>query len=369
MNILHLRSGGGLYGAEQVILHLSRGLAEAGHGVTVMNLQRPGQGEGLVEAIGAMGLESRAVACAGQLDLGAMREIRRWLAGHRVDLIHSHDYKSDFYALVCARAAPVRHVATCHNWASGKLRMKFYRALNKRLMRRFARVAAVSEPLRRELLLSGLDAAKLALIPNGVPVAGAAREGRGLEVRRALGIGPDEELVITVGRLAPEKGHRNLIAAAGAIAAARPRSKFLVVGEGPLRLELEHAASAARLCARFLFLGARTDVGDLLAASDLFVLPSFKEALPLAMLEAMACGKPVIAAPVGDVPAVITDGVNGLLVDPSDAAALAGAVIRLLERPEESAALAAAGYAKVRDQYSAAAMVRRYLALYEEALA
>lgn len=367
MKVLHLRSGGGLYGAEKVVLSLAQGSSEAGHEVAVMNLQRPGQGAGLVEAVRALGLEARAVACTSQLDLGAVREIRRRLDGRGVDLIHSHDYKSDFYALLCARGIP--HVATCHNWASDKLRMRFYRALNKRLMRGFSRIAAVSEPLRRELLLSGIDGSKLVMIPNGVPLEEGPPAGRGTAMRRSLGLGEEAEIVIAVGRLAPEKGHLNLIAAAQAVAAARPRSKFLVVGEGPLRLELEEAARVRGLCARFMFLGVRQDVRELLAASDVFVLPSFKEGLPLAMLEAMACRRPVIAAPVGEVPAVVADGVSGLLVDPADAAALSGSIIRLLGSPAEAAALAEAGYRRVLEEYSAAAMVRRYHELYREALA
>ena len=370
MKVLHLRSGGGLYGAERVILELARGLSEAGHAAAVMNLQPPGQDdEGLVEAARTLGLESRVLACSSKLDFSAVRALNHYLRGRRVDLIHSHDYKSDFYAFLCGRANRVRFVATCHNWASDKFRMRLYKAVNKLLMRGFSKVAAVSEPLRKELLLSGIDGAKLVMIPNGVPFAAPIPPDRSVKVRESLGIGPDEGVVISVGRLSPEKGHLNLIAAAPAVAAARPHSRFLIVGDGPLRRELEEAARARGLGGRVMFLGERRDVHELLAASDVFVLPSLKEGLPLALLEAMAGRKPVIAAPVGEIPTVVAHGVSGLLIDPADAGTLARSISRLLGSPEEAAALAAEGYKRVREGYSAEAMVRRYVELYREALA
>jgi glycosyltransferase involved in cell wall biosynthesis len=369
MKVLHLRSGSGLYGAERVILALSSGLHAAGHGAAVMNLQPPGRGAGaLVDAARDLGLEARSLDCGSRLDFGAVRALCRYVRDERVDLVHSHDYKSDFYAFLCGRAGGAKLVATCHNWASDKPRMRLYKALNKLVMRRFSKVAVVSEALRHELLLSGIAGVKLINIPNGVAVGEPAPAG-GMRLRESLGIGADEDVVISVGRLSPEKGHRSLIAAAREVAAARPRSRFVLVGAGPLRAELEEAVKAERLGSRVLFLGERRDVRELLAASDLFVLPSLKEGLPIALLEAMACRKPVIAAPVGEIPTVVVHGVSGLLIDPADTSALAGSIIRLLGRREEAAALADAGYKRVRDDFSAAAMVGRYLDLYRAVLA
>lgn len=370
MKVLHLRSGGGLYGAEMVILALARGLSEAGHAAAVMNLQPPGRGSaGLLDAARALGLESRELACASKLDFAAVRGLNEYLRSHDVDLIHSHDYKSDFYAFLCGRATGVSFVATCHNWASDKPRMRVYKAVNKLVMRRFSKVAVVSEALRTELLLSGLDGAKVVMIPNGVALPETIGADRSAEIRATLGIGADEGVVISVGRLSREKGHLHLIAAASQAAAARPRSRFLIVGDGPLRAELEEAARARGLDGRILFLGERRDVGTLLAASDLFVLPSLKEGLPLALLEAMACRKPVIAAPVGEIPAVVAHGVSGLLIEPADTGALARAINRLLGNAKEAARLADEAYERVRKDYSAEAMIARYLDLYREVLA
>lgn len=353
-----------------MILALSSGLSAAGHDAAVMNLRRPSAaGPGLVETAGSLGLESREIECGSRIDFAALSALRGYVGGRRFDLIHSHDYKSDSYAFVCARATRARLVATCHNWASDGLRMRLYKAFDKALMRRFSRIAAVSEPLRRELLLSGVDGARLVMIPNGVTVEDPVPPDRAVTIRASLGIGAGEGVVISVGRLSEEKGHSSLIAAVPEVAAAQPRSRFLIVGGGRLRRELEEEARARRLGGRVMFLGERRDVMDLLAASDVFVLPSRKEGLPLALLEAMACRKPVIAAPLGEIPAVIAHGVSGLLIDPADTGALARGIIRLLAGPAEAAALAEAGFRKVRKDYSAEAMVRRYLELYREALA
>jgi len=367
MKVLHLRSGGGLYGAEQVILTLARGLSAAGHEAAVMNLQPQSHGAGgLVDAARTFGLESHAVACESKLDLSAVRALTAYIRGG-VDVVHSHDYKSDCYALLSSRGSNARLVTTCHNWASDKLRMRVYKAVNKLLMRRFSRIAVVSEALRRELLQSGIRGSKLVNIPNGVALEDAAPGARA-RVRESLGIDADEEVVITVGRLSPEKNHARLLAAARKVAEARPRSRFLIVGAGPLRAGLEAAAKSAGLGARAAFLGERRDVRDLLAAADVFILPSLKEGLPLALLEAMACRKPVIASAVGEIPAIVAHGASGLLIDPSDASALADAIVRVLANPSAAAELAAAGYRRVRDGFSAEAMVRRYLELYREAL-
>jgi glycosyltransferase involved in cell wall biosynthesis len=176
---------------------------------------------------------------------------------------------------------------------------------------------------------------------------------------------PDGDPVIgTVGRLSEQKGHRHLVEAAPAILARHPTARFVIVGDGELRGPLERTARAAGVAERFTFTGARDDVPDLLASFHVFVLPSLFEGLCLAVLEAQAAGVPVVATPVGGVRETVVDGETGAVVPVGDAAALAGAVSRLLDAPARALKLAEEARRRVGERFSEGRMVTETLALY-----
>jgi glycosyltransferase involved in cell wall biosynthesis len=148
-----------------------------------------------------------------------------------------------------------------------------------------------------------------------------------------------------------------------------PDVACVLIGEGPLRGALEARARALGVLERCRFTGARSDVADLVAALELVALPSRSEGLPFALLEAMALGRPVVATAVGGCPEVVEEGRTGLLVPAGDPAALAGAISRLLERPEEARAMGARGADRVRAEFTLARMVGGLEALYAAELA
>jgi glycosyltransferase involved in cell wall biosynthesis len=152
------------------------------------------------------------------------------------------------------------------------------------------------------------------------------------------------------------------------ILAANPQTYYLVVGDGPHQETLLEDASAAGVTGRVIFAGMRQDVPRLLAASDVFVLPTLTEALPTVLAEAMAARLPVVASRVGGVPEMITDGQNGLLVEPENPAALARACNRLLESPETRFALSAEGWRVVNEKFNIERQVRQLQELYLEQL-
>jgi glycosyltransferase involved in cell wall biosynthesis len=173
----------------------------------------------------------------------------------------------------------------------------------------------------------------------------------------------DGIVVGNVARLAEQKGHRDLIAAAPAVLERHPDARFAVAGDGELRAELE--ALARPLGEQFTFLGERDDVPDLLASFDVFAYPSRFEGLCLAVIEAQAAGVPVVATPVGGIVENVVDGKTGLLVPPRDPVALAGAIVRILDDPELARALAERARPRVRERYTRQRMVERTLALYD----
>jgi glycosyltransferase involved in cell wall biosynthesis len=172
-------------------------------------------------------------------------------------------------------------------------------------------------------------------------------------MRSELGFEPRDHVMTMVGTFKRQKGHEHLVVAAAAIASRCSRVQFLLVGDGELRSDIERRVAAAGLQERFRFLGTRRDVPEILAASDSFVLPSLWEGLPVALVEAMASGLPVIATDVSGTRQVMVKGRTGWLVPPGDAGCLADAMLELLANPMRAHAMAAAGRSRVVEHFSA----------------
>jgi glycosyltransferase involved in cell wall biosynthesis len=175
-------------------------------------------------------------------------------------------------------------------------------------------------------------------------------------------------LIGVVARLAPEKGIAYLLEAAGEVLKKRPGARFAIVGDGPERESLEAQARMLGVSERVRFMGKRRDMPGVYASLDVLVQPSVDEGLPITLLEAQASRVAVVATRVGAVPRVIEEGTTGLLVEAKDAAALARAMLRVLESRELRERIAAGGYERVARQFSAERMTREYVEEYESAL-
>jgi len=208
----------------------------------------------------------------------------------------------------------------------------------------------------------GLPAARITVIPNGVDVARYQPEPR--RARDTLGLQPHHRLIGHVARLEPEKDQVSLLQAFRTVADAHPDVRLVIVGDGSQRRELERAATELGVEGRVDFLGVREDVPDLLPHFDVFVLSSSSEGLPLSILEAMACARPVVATAVGEISRVVTNGVTGMTVPPGNAPALAHAMSMMLDRPAWAAAMGAAARRLVESAYSLTRVVEQYQALY-----
>jgi glycosyltransferase involved in cell wall biosynthesis len=194
-------------------------------------------------------------------------------------------------------------------------------------------------------------------VPESVPTAKPA-------LRAELVRGRPDYVVLTPARLHPQKGHATLLAAAARV----PDATFVLAGDGPLRAELEEKARELGLAGRCVFLGHRSDVADLLAAADLVVLPSLFEGLPVSVLEAMAARRPVVATAIGGTDEAISHELTGLLVAPSDAAALAAAIQRVQSDPALARRLAAAGRERVEREFSSVTTAREVMKVYDDVM-
>ena len=223
-------------------------------------------------------------------------------------------------------------------------------------------LVVVSEQVRQQSIADGISPARIVLIPNGVAQAAAAADARP-RLRSQLGVSEEGSLVLSVGRLAPQKGHHYLLQAVPAVLAQWPQTVFALVGDGSSRPELEAEAQRLGIESQVRFLGTQANVPDWLAAADVFVLPSISEGLPVALLEAMIAGRAVVATDVGGVGEVVQDGQTGRLVPPADVPALAQGLLDLLKDEVERSRLAAAGQERVKRDYTLEEMCKRYAGL------
>jgi len=370
--VLHLISSSGFYGADNVLIELSKQMLHSAFSPVVgvfKNLHNPRLEVARVAKLHNLPVE--VFPCNGRVDVSTILLIKKFLKTEKIDIIHSHGYKSNLYAVAASVGNTVSLVATCHNWLGDDRKMKLYARLDKSFLNRFDKVVAVSDSVGKEILEHNIPSAKVLIIPNGIDLDRFNSGKRSDTLRREFGIDPECTIIGTVGRLSEEKGHSHLLHAAEKVLRTYPNVVFLIVGDGPLRQELEKKASQlaqGKSVNPFLFTGVRDDMERIYSLMDIFVLPSLTEGLPMVLLEAMAAQKPVVATKVGAVPGVIDDGHSGLLIPPGDVESLSGAIIDLLKDPHRAQHLAQNGYKRVRDHFSSKRMAEQYVEVYKDVL-
>jgi glycosyltransferase involved in cell wall biosynthesis len=366
MKVLHIISSGGMYGAEAVILNLSRALEQGPHRsllAAFANSANPNLQ--LHKAAQQQGIESHVIACQGQVDRSTIHTLRELVTRTGADVVHAHGFKADIYACLALRGRGIPLVSTCHTWYDTNPLVTFYGKLDRLVLRSYARVVAVSEEVRQRLLKAGVRDQRIRKIRNGIDLHPFTRPISSPDAA----VQPNPELIVgLVGRLAWEKGVDVLLAAAAQVIPQIPAAQFVIVGEGPDQDALQRSIDELGLGNKVTLAGRRDDMPAVYASFDVMVSSSRQEGLPMAILEGMASGLPLIATAVGDVPTVVRDGATGLLVPSEDVEQLAAAILELLRDPAKRAQLGAAARQLIRDEYSAERMTAEYLRVYEEAL-
>jgi glycosyltransferase involved in cell wall biosynthesis len=287
----------------------------------------------------------------------------------RPDVIHNHMYRAELIGTRAAialgevgRSRPYV-VSTVH---SSRVRSDEDRAALHRLTPHTDQLIAVSHSIVEKLHHEGRDAAPITLIHNGVDLERYDHQEPCCTLREEYGFPEDAPIVGVVARLEPEKGHPTLLDAWPAVLRAAPKARLLVVGEGGRREALEEQARALGIAGQVVFTGRRDDIPAVTAALDVAVLPSYREAQGLTILEAMALSRPVVASNVGGIPEMVENGVTGLLVPPHDPAALAAAIVRVLTDHPLADMLARAGHDLVHERFCIQLMVDAVETIYDE---
>lgn len=360
MIIAEMLESDGPGGAELVELRLAQALRDRGHAIVPVG---PSMGCGwLAGQFRDTGFDPQTFTLRRPLDWRCLRGMIDLLREHRVDLVHSHEFTMAVYGAAAARWLGIPHVITMHGaqYVTAKWRRQ---VLLRWAFRSSFATVAVSQDTKRHL--DGelrLHPNVIRVVQNGVPV----RTGDRARVRTELGLRDDHALLLAVGSLVPRKGHAVLIEALATIGAGP--WMLAIAGGGAERDRLDALAKSKGLEAHIKILGHREDVPDLLAASDVFVMPSLWEGLPLALLEAMLAGKPVIASRTSGIPEAVNDGVDGVLTEPGDVAQLAAALRGVLNDPACRQTLGAAAKARATATFTLDAMADGYEAVFKEAL-
>lgn len=369
--ILHLISSLHVGGAGRLLVTNAAGIQRHGFESHVAYLTPRAD---LVPELQAWGLDPVGLDHKRRLDgPRTVARLVRLIRQHRIDLVHTHllldRVLGGLAAALCRR--PV--ITTLHTGGEGQRlrgRHRFEDWVGRLQTRRFL---AVSEAVAAfQIETRGLPAERIEVLHSGVSVERFDREldpDRAVTLRRELGLGSADPVLVHVGRLAREKGQRYLIPMMRHVVERWPRTALLLVGEGDERREIDTRAQSLGLDRSVVLAGTRSDVPEILALADVFCFPSEPgEGLGLALLEAMAAGKPVVASDVPALAEVVADRRSGFLVPVGDSEALAAAVLDLLAHPDRGRAMGRAGRTIIEELFSAERAVARLVAIYRAVL-
>jgi glycosyltransferase involved in cell wall biosynthesis len=365
-------------GAEKAMAGLATELASRSIGVTLLTARWEPAWPAEITYRGVPVLRLTQPQGRGWGTLRYMQAVGRWLRGHAAefDLVYVSMLKHSAYAALRAVGGRVPVVLRAEGGgASGDCRWQEQARCGRTIRRRCRQAEAIIAPSRgveRELLGAGYAEAQVRYVPNGVPIPPPRSEDRRAEARAALGAANlalrmphDSPVAVFTGRLDPAKGLAELLSAWRRVLARWPTARLWLAGEGPMRPQLEAEIASAGLAGRVVLAGVFDNVDTLLAAADLFVLPSWEEGMSLALLEAMAAGLPIVASDIPGNRDLITPDQSGLLVPVRNTDRLASAIVQLLESRPRGARLGDAAREIAAQRFSLAQMAEAHLALFE----
>ena len=354
LSILQVITPSRYSGAERVVTFLSAALQQAGHRVVVATKAN----ERLEAELNQRGVAVRTPGLSGKLNLAVPLRIVRLAREIDADLIHTHLSTASLWGSVAGRLLGIPVLAHVH-------------ALNTKWCYRLAdAVATPSEGVRQHLIGQGMAPDRIHVIYNGLPAERCTDLTPAEQMRSQLGLPVEAALVAVVAHLSPKKGHRYLLEAVARLRDRYPDLHCLIVGEGPLRGELQEHARQLGIACRAHFLGYREDAVAIMQASDIVVLPSVaKEGLGICLIEAAFVGKPTIGSDAPGIDEAIVDGETGLLVAPGDAEALSEAIDRLLSDEQLSRRLGENGRRRAQEKFTIEAQSEATIALYRQMIA
>lgn len=359
MYSLHVDTARSWRGGQNQVLVTVLGLRAAGH--RAMLVAHP---DGELRRRAEEGLELLPLVPRTEMDLSAAWRLSRAIKQLRPDVVHAHDpHGVAMSALALSMSTqPKRAPLVASRRVDFRLKKH---ALSQWKYDQVDRFICASDAIRRILIADGVAASRTVTVHEGIDLAHVAAAPP-INLHEDLWLPHGAPIVGNIGALVPHKGQRHLVEAAALVVRQVPDARFVIAGEGELRSSLEHQIRHLGLEKHVVLAGFRPDVLSVLKAFDLFVMSSLTEGLGTSLLDAMACGKPIVATTAGGIPEVVQDGRTGVLVPPRDHDAMAAAIVKLLKDPSLRRRMGDAGLSRVNATFSAERMVAETLSVYED---
>ena len=361
MQILHINTERTWRGGEQQTLYLVRGQKE--RGLTVMLACQPGSP--LAQRAAEAGIDVVQIRMRGEADVAAMRKLGRLIRGRETDIIHMHT--SHAHTLGCFASAFARRGVRI---VTRRVDFHVIKNVFSKVKYRWGvdKYIAISHAIKRIMVDDGIAADRIAVVHSGIDISRFDSAPAQPELRNEFQLDSSQPVIGNVAHMADHKGQRYLIEAVPDVLGEFPAAKFVIVGDGELRADLEAWVARLGIEDSVVFAGFRKDVPQILRVFDVFVMSSHLEGLCTSIMDAMATGIPVVASDVGGIPEIVENGANGLLVSAKEPSLLAEAILRLLKNREEAAKFASAGRKTVEEKFTVDTMIEGNIRVYEELL-
>jgi glycosyltransferase involved in cell wall biosynthesis len=365
MNIAHVISSSGMFGAEQVLLTLAEKFNRKSDRAFVCPiLDKRMEKSPLLDVLKKRGVPHHVLSSSGRFDFKTVSELQQFIADKKIDVLHTHNYKSDMIGMLAARKFRTPLIATAHGFTDMTNRVTFYEKFDRFILKTyFDQVVTVTESV-----LEGWNSPKKKIVPNGIDIKRFSTDPlKRSAFRKQWNIGEHDIAIGTIGRLSKEKNQEMLLRAASILCPQNSHLRFFIIGSGAEEKKLKQLAIEYNLSNQVIFTSLIEDVVPVYQGLDIFVLTSITEGIPITILEAFASRIPVVATSVGGVSQLITPD-TGLLVESNHTNDLVKKLERLIKDKKFGLQCAENALHFVQAHYSDEIMVKRYQDVYEEAL-
>lgn len=369
LRILDLRDSPWVDGPGRTVLEIAEALNGAEIEYIICSMRADGGPPGAyAEEARRRCLPHEEIRERGPFDFRVVSQINEILSRRRIHIVHTHEFRSDVFGLICARFKGARLVSTVHGWIGNNLTGKCYSMLDKLLLRFFDRIVVVSQKLKRQLMDWGIPERKITVVPNALKI-GEYRSDRSDDgFRREFSLGPETTLIGNIGRLSPEKGQADFLRAARDVLQRCEQARFALIGVGPDEAMLRALARDLGIADRVIFAGYRRDMLRVYNSLDLVVQSSFTEGMPNVILEALLMTVPVIATDVGGTAEVVEHESTGVLLPPGQPQRLAAEILRFVHDKAGFQAQAARGRERVARDFSSARRIEQMTEVFRSVL-
>lgn len=365
IRIVHLRDSSGIFGAERVILTLANNYNSTHLHISLICMDRgDGKNQQLYDFAKKIGINAFQIRVHGKFDLPAIMELRRALINMNVDIVHTHDFKSDLYALIATLGTRVQLVATAHGSTRDSLLKKIYLFFTEFFLYRFFnKIISVSDELKEYLLSLKLKPSRIVTISNGLDFSLISHESSQIN-EKPIEIPAGAKVFSIIGRLYPDKGHLYFLEAFRNLLPIKRNVFALIVGAGPFYDDVKETVHSYGLAQHVQMCGMRRDMDAIYRMTDYIIIPSLTEGLPYVLLEAMAYRIPILSTSVGDIPKLIRHGQTGYLVPAGNTERLLEYMIEMLEPGDSLKHMAQNAFELLEKEYSAKKMVKEIERIY-----